>query len=311
MSVEKPARRLAAARALRWRATKWLRAHPPAPTLAGRQTQFDADQRARHDKADATGVGSGVMTGGNVRLTGGTLRPPQVCGYLFDSLTREGIPVVEQTRSAAEVRRGETDRVKTFTDGVFAIIITILVLELSVPPNLSEQSLAEALQETWPELMAWVISFLITGMYWVWHRDLFHQIRAVNRDVVWLNLLFMLPAALIPFAASVLGEYPEQPIGLHVYGAVLIAASLMRWVLYAYVTRRPELLFAPLAERPRRIGGLLAASPIVVYALAMAVAAAAPRISLVLYLTVPLLYLGLVAFLRNRPTTRAEAEKYG
>lgn len=59
MSVEKPARRLAAARALRWRATKWLRAHPPAPTLAGRQTQFDADQRARHDKADATGVGSG------------------------------------------------------------------------------------------------------------------------------------------------------------------------------------------------------------------------------------------------------------
>ena len=86
--------------------------------------------------------------------------------------------------------------VKAFTDGVFAIIITILVLEISVPANLSTQSLREALQETGPELLAWVISFLITGMYWVWHRDLFTQVRYVNRDVVWLNLLFMLPAAL-------------------------------------------------------------------------------------------------------------------
>ena len=166
-------------------------------------------------------------------------------------------------------RRGDPERVKAFTDGVFAIIITILVLEISVPPNLSDQSLAEALDELRPEMTAWVISFLITGMYWVWHRDLFNQVRAVNRDVVWLNLLFMLPAALIPFGASVLGEYPGVPLALHAYGVVLIAASVMRWVLYAYVTRRPELLFAPLSDRQRRIGGLLAGAPIAIYLLAM------------------------------------------
>jgi uncharacterized membrane protein len=65
---------------------------------------------------------------------------------------------------------------------VFAIIITILVLEISEPPNLDEQSLAESLREAEPGLSAWVISFLITGMYWVWHRDVFNQMRAVNRD---------------------------------------------------------------------------------------------------------------------------------
>lgn len=219
--------------------------------------------------------------------------------------------MAELDSAAAARRRGETDRVKAFTDGVFAIIITILVLEINVPPNLSEQSLAESLRETEPELSAWVISFLITGMYWVWHRDLFNQIRMVNRDVVWLNLLFILPTALIPFAASVLGEYPDQPAGLHVYGAVLIAASLMRWVLFAYVTRRPELLFAPLTGRHRRVGGLLAAAPIAVYVLAMAVAEVAPTISRVLYLAVPLLYFGLITVLRSRPGTRAEAEDYG
>lgn len=219
--------------------------------------------------------------------------------------------MAELGSSTADQRRGETDRVKAFTDGVFAIIITILVLEISVPPNLDEQSLAESLREVGPELSAWVISFLITGMYWVWHRDLFNQIRVVNRDVVWLNLLFILPTALIPFAASVLGEYPDEPIGLHVYGAVLIAASVMRWVLYAFVTRHPELLFDPLTDRHRRVGGLLAAAPIVVYVLAMALATAAPTISRVLYLAVPMLYFGLITLLRQRPGTRTEAENYG
>ncbi len=219
--------------------------------------------------------------------------------------------MTDQSRSAAAQRRGDPDRVKAFTDGVFAIIITILVLEISVPPDLSEQSLAEALDELRPEMTAWVISFLITGMYWVWHRDLFNQVRAVNRDVVWLNLLFMLPAALIPFGASVLGEYPGVPLALHAYGVVLIATSVMRWVLYAYVTRRPELLFDPLTDRQRRIGGLLATAPIAIYLLAMVVATAAPSVSVALYLAVPLLYFGLITLLRNRPSTRTEAEDYG
>ena len=63
-------------------------------------------------------------------------------------------------------RRGDPDRVVAFTDGVFAIIITILVLEIGVPSNLSEQSLREALDETGATLIAWVISFLVAGMYW-------------------------------------------------------------------------------------------------------------------------------------------------
>ncbi len=219
--------------------------------------------------------------------------------------------MTDESRSAAAQRRGDPERVKAFTDGVFAIIITILVLEISVPPNLSEQSLAEAIDELRPEMTAWVISFLITGMYWVWHRDLFNQVRAVNRDVVWLNLLFLLPAALIPFAASVLGEYPDVPLALHAYGVVLIAASVLRWVLYAYVTRRPELLFEPLSDRQRRIGALLATAPIAIYLLAMAVATTAPSVSVALYLAVPLLYFGLITLLRSRPSTRSEAEDYG
>ena len=211
----------------------------------------------------------------------------------------------------AKKRRGNPDRVTMFTDGVFAIIITILVLEIGVPAELPEQSLREAIDETGPELLAWVISFLIVGMYWAWHRDLFNQVRYVNRDVVWLNLLFIMPAALIPFAASVLGEYHDEPIALHLYGAVLIVTSLLRWLLYGYVMRRPNLLWEPPGTKTRKIGGLLAGAPIVIYVIAMLVASAAPLLSLLLYLGVPLLYFLLITVLRQSPQTRDEATNYG
>jgi uncharacterized membrane protein len=213
--------------------------------------------------------------------------------------------------AAADERRGNPDRVRAFTDGVFAIIITILVLEIGVPADLPEESLRAALEEVGPSLIAFVISFLITGMYWVWHRDMFTQVRHVNRDVVWLNLLFLLPASLIPFASAILGEYHDDPVALHVYGAVLIAVSVMRIVLYRHITRRPRLLWVPKAQRERRVGTALAAAPIAVYVVAMAVADTSPEASLVLFLAMPLLYFILVTVLRQRPGSRDEAEEFG
>ncbi|MFW2332254.1 TMEM175 family protein, partial [Ilumatobacter sp.] len=174
----------------------------------------------------------------------------------------------EAHASAQQERRRNPDRVTAFVDAVFAIVITILVLEINVPAELSEQSLREALDEIWPTLIAWVISFLIVGMYWVWHRDLFIKMRAVNRDVVWLNLVFLLPVCLVPFAAAVLGEYHDEAIALHLYGAVLIAVSLTRILLYWYVSRRPQLLWEPPDQRSLRLGLLLSAAPIVLYLVA-------------------------------------------
>ena len=209
--------------------------------------------------------------------------------------------------SGGRERLGSPDRVVAFSDGVFAIIITILVLEVGVPSDLPEQSLREALDETGATLIAWVISFLLVGMYWVWHRDLFARVQYVNRDVVWLNLLFLLPVSLIPFAAAVLGDYHDEPIALHLYGAALIAASLARVVLYAYVSRRPELLSEPVGARARRLGMAVSAAPIVLYLLAMVLAEPVPSVSLAIYFVVPAAYFVLITVLRDRPATAAGA----
>ena len=204
-------------------------------------------------------------------------------------------------------RLGSPDRVLALSDGVFAIVITILVLEIAVPPNLSEGSLFQALEELRPTLLAWVISFLITGMYWVGHRDLFSRVRAVNRDLVWLNLLFLLTACLIPFAASVLGEYPDKPVAMGIYGIVVIAVSLMRLVMYWYLMRRPALVVDPQPAGRSWLGLAVAGAPIPVYVTAIAVAGASTTASVLLFLSVPGLYFLLVTVLRERPGTRAEA----
>ena len=222
----------------------------------------------------------------------------------------DSAPTGRHSSVAAVARRGNPDRVVAFTDGVFAIIITILVLDIRVPSDLSEQSLREALDETGASLIAWVISFLLVGMYWVWHRDLFGQLRAVNRDIVWLNLIFLLPVSLVPFAAAVLGEYHDEPIALHLYGVVLIAVSLARVLLYWYVSRRPALLWEPGQSTSRRVGLAVSAAPIGLYLLAMALADSAPTVSLLVYLAVPAAYFVLITVLRDRPGTAAEADGF-
>ncbi len=207
-------------------------------------------------------------------------------------------------------RQRSPDRVVALSDGVFAIIITILVLEIAVPEDLPEQSLLQALEDLRPTFVAWVISFMLTGMFWVAHRDVFARVWVVNRDLVWLNLLFLLPVSLIPFAASVLGKYPDEPVAMHLYGVVLITATLMRFALYRYVVNRPTLLWPDMAPDSARLGLTLTASPIALYAVAMVVADASTALSAVLYFSVPVLYFVAITLLRRHPSTRSEADDF-
>lgn len=201
----------------------------------------------------------------------------------------------------AEAPESETGRLLAFTDGVFAIVITLLVLEVQIPEGLPEKSVGDAIAEVGPSLTAWVISFLITGMYWVWHRDTFTQVKAVNRDLLWLNLLYLLPVSLIPFAASVLGRYDREPHALRLYGAVLIVASVMRVLMLQYLLRRPALLVRVPSAETRRTAMRLALFPILMYAIAIGLANVRPVASLILFLVVPGAYFAFLTLARSGP----------
>jgi len=202
------------------------------------------------------------------------------------------------------------DRVVFLSDGVFAIVMTILVLEIKVPHDLSHDSFQHALEQLRPTLVAWIISFLITGMFWVAHRDIFARVRFVNRDLVWLNLLYLLPAALLPFAASLLGEYPDARIALQLYGIVAVAVSVMRLAMYWYVVRRPRLLWPRSSDRRLEEGFLLATLPVGIYLIAIVIAFASTTASIILLFSVPVIYFLAVTIARERGGSSSEADEF-
>ena len=209
--------------------------------------------------------------------------------------------------TAREKRDLSPERMLFFSDGVFAIIITILVLELKIPELGSDVPLADAVNEMKPTAFAFIVSFLIVGMYWVSHRSAFSQVRYVDRNTLWLNLLFLLPAAMLPFASGMVGEYPEEPTALHVYGTVLIVLTVFLLLLDFYLSRHPGLLCQPEDKATRRVTLVAHGSSLAVYVLAMLVATWRPGIALILYISVPLLYFLLVGFLKTDPRTMVAA----
>jgi uncharacterized membrane protein len=206
----------------------------------------------------------------------------------------------EQHRRQFE-RTHDPARLMALTDGVFAIVITLLVLEIHVPELSGGQRLTEALREVRPSFVAFLISFLITAISWTAHRDLFAHIRLTDRNLVWLNLLYMLPLSLLPFGAALMSRYDREPVALSLYGLLLLLIALTRLIVWMYATNRPHLLFEPIDRRSRRVGVVLVLIPAALWLLAILIADSAPSASLAIYAGVPILYF--VSLILTRPKT--------
>ena len=119
------------------------------------------------------------------------------------------------------------NRMEAFSDGVVAIIITIMVLELKVP---HEPSLA-ALQPLVPIFFSYVLSFIFLGIYWSNHHHLLHAVDNVNGRILWANLHLLFWLSLVPFVTAWMGENHFARVAVAVYGVVLLAASIAYYVL--------------------------------------------------------------------------------
>ena len=138
-------------------------------------------------------------------------------------------------------------RIEAFSDGVFAIVVTLLVLELKVPALRDHGSVGELtdrLAELLPKFLSWLISFVIVCKFWLNHHHLLEFARHANYAMVWLNSIFLLLQSFIPFPTALLGEYPANPVALGLFGAVMAANTVAFIVLQSYIFRRllkPEL----------------------------------------------------------------------
>ena len=180
-------------------------------------------------------------------------------------------------------------RLEAFSDGVFAIVITLLILNVHVPDGrtLTLQSLRPLL----PPLATFVLSFIMVGVYWIAHHHMLHFITQVNRRLLWLNLLVLLCVVFIPFPTSLLGSGFNNPLVVRLYGLSLIATNLSGLFFWLYATSHRELMVPSVTREFARTVVKIHSSPMLGYGLAVMLAGWNTRISLFLYAIVPLFFI--------------------
>ena len=185
-------------------------------------------------------------------------------------------------------------RIEALTDGVFAIVMTILVLDIVVPHLSHSEASTELLKrllELWPVVLSYASSFIILGFFWIGHDSQFHYIKRVNRPLLWITIFYLMFIALIPFSTSLLGEYADQQISVLIYGANLTIAFCWNYLHWRYATKNHRLvdsnldpILITLVSRRYLVG-------IIMFLIAIAVSFINSNISLILYIGTPLYYL--------------------
>ncbi|MCU0505357.1 MAG: TMEM175 family protein [Chloroflexi bacterium] len=142
-------------------------------------------------------------------------------------------------------------RLEAFSDGVFAIAITLLVLEIAIPLG-AEEDLLGALVGQWPSYLAYVISYLTIGWVWIGHSATTSHVERADGIFLRLNLLLLMGVAFLPFPTKIMAEYlgnsePER-VAVVFYGIVLLVIALLLDVLWRYAVRSRELLRSDLSD---------------------------------------------------------------
>lgn len=165
---------------------------------------------------------------------------------LLDVNQRNCIPIHSSTMSDKAI---DNDRLNTLIDGIFAIVLTLLVLDIKVPKSASEGVLFDQIIALWPQFVSYVLSFIILGLFWLGHQLEAHYIRKSDDIHLWLSLLFMMFIALVPFSSSLLGSHTNSPVAVIVYSINIFAASLLRYIHWRYVSGKNRLIDERLNKR--------------------------------------------------------------
>jgi uncharacterized membrane protein len=182
-----------------------------------------------------------------------------------------------------------TGRAEAFSDGVFAIAITLLILTVKTPGS---GPLGHGLERLWPSYLAYIVSFLTIGIIWVNHHTMFRHFAYLDRTMLFLNVLFLMVVAFIPFPTQVVAEHvrtgSDRRAAALLYGITLTGLAVMFLIVWVYGSRR---LLSPEADR-REVSGItrsyLPGTPL--YLTATLVAFASPIASLAMFAAIALFY---------------------
>jgi len=205
--------------------------------------------------------------------------------------------VLRLRKQEAALQRGailSTNRAEAFSDGVFAIAATLLVLELKVP-HVEPGGLSVALLERWPSYATYVVSFLTIGIIWVNHHAVMERIKNVNRPLLFLNLVFLMAVAAIPFPTALLADYlqagHDERLASAIYGATMALMGIAFGLIWAYTVFSDDLLHNTIDPHRARRSLLIFAAGNPLYLLAIGVSLLSAELALAIYALLALFYL--------------------
>lgn len=186
-----------------------------------------------------------------------------------------------------------TRRMEPLTDGVFAIAMTLLVLDFKVPTipeGSSVSALPKLILDLWPNFFNYVQSFILLGIFWIVHHRQFDYIKFIDQGLLWLNILGLMFIALIPFSTSLIAEYGHVQIGALVFECNLLTIGCLFYIQWWYVIRKPHLLDRSLSMK--RIISIKKRNLVVPFVslVAIGLSFVSPDWSEVAYFAIPFIY---------------------
>jgi uncharacterized membrane protein len=186
-----------------------------------------------------------------------------------------------------------TSRIEAFSDGVFAIIVTLLVLEIHVP-QVQDKDISAALGRSLlimaPKFLSYILSFVIVCIWWVAHHHLFHILKRSDRGLLWLNSLFLLWLAFIPFPTALMGDFPGERVSVMCYGTVTTLAGVSFCLMRYYAFYVAKLVDQRIDRHLFKLAMLRSALNPVLHSIAVLLAFVDTRFSIALYIILPLMF---------------------
>jgi uncharacterized membrane protein len=189
-----------------------------------------------------------------------------------------------------------TTRTEAFSDGVMAIAITLLILNVHIDTGYaSAHGLLRALDHEWPAYLAYITAFLTIAIMWLNHHALFDKIRQVDKSLAWTNLALLLTISILPFPTSVVAQYlraggTDAKVAVSFYGLISTLNGFAWLGSWLHLARYPELLHEPYDAAYARLERRRTAMGVATYAAATAIAWLAPIVALLLFLAVAIFY---------------------
>ncbi len=184
------------------------------------------------------------------------------------------------------------NRLETLVDGIFAIAMTLLVLNIRIPVMSHQQAqsqMPKLLTNLYPHFFAFALSFALLTIFWMSHHRLFHFIEKIDEPFVWLNVLMLALIVLVPFTTSLIGEYETNQLTAVLFELNLFGIGMSIMAYWAYASRRHRLTNATLTDNQIRYSLRRTSVLPVVSLLAIGLSFVTPQYSTMAYLAIPVI----------------------